>query len=118
MDPRFKMKLVEFSFTKIYGDDSHEFVKIVDDGFMNYLTSMWLFPLPLAPAYAEDGNMKSNGSHGGTILSENGLTYFDAYIMETSKPSSSFLGKPSSSYFPTSFLQASNNTYYIQVNSQ
>ncbi|CAK8563449.1 unnamed protein product [Lathyrus sativus] len=84
MDPRFKMKLVEFSFTKIYGDDAHEFVKIVDDGIHELFNEYVALPLPLTPAYAEDGNVKSNGSPGGNLLSENGLTDFDAYIMETS----------------------------------
>ncbi|XP_058756639.1 zinc finger BED domain-containing protein DAYSLEEPER-like [Vicia villosa] len=86
MDPRFKMKLVEFSFTKIYGEDAHVYVKIVDDGihelFHEYAT------LPLPPAYTEEGNagsnMKMEGSPGGTLLSDNGLTDFDVYIMETS----------------------------------
>jgi len=31
MDPRFKMKLVEFSFSKIYGEDSARYIKVVDD---------------------------------------------------------------------------------------
>ncbi|XP_022724804.1 zinc finger BED domain-containing protein DAYSLEEPER-like [Durio zibethinus] len=32
MDPRFKMKLVEFSFSRIYGEDAGMWIKIVDDG--------------------------------------------------------------------------------------
>ncbi|XP_028181504.1 zinc finger BED domain-containing protein DAYSLEEPER-like [Glycine soja] len=75
MDPRFKMKLVEFSFAKIYGEDAHFFIRIVDDGihelFHEYVTN----PLPLTPAYAENGS---------AVLSDNGLKDFDAYIMETS----------------------------------
>lgn len=88
MDPRFKMKLVEFSFTKIYGEDAHAFVKIVDDGIHELFHEYATLPLPLTPAYAEEGNagsnMKMEGSSGGTLLSDNGLTDFDAYIMETS----------------------------------
>ena len=87
MDPRFKMKLVEFSFAKIYGEDAHFFIRIVDDGihelFHEYVTN----PLPLTPAYAENGSV---GNHnmmeefpGGAVLSDNGLKDFDAYIMET-----------------------------------
>uniref|UniRef100_A0A0R0I8W9 BED-type domain-containing protein n=1 Tax=Glycine max TaxID=3847 RepID=A0A0R0I8W9_SOYBN len=88
MDPRFKMKLVEFSFAKIYGEDAHFFIRIVDDGihelFHEYVTN----PLPLTLAYAENGSV---GNHnmmeefpGGAVLSDNGLKDFDAYIMETS----------------------------------
>ncbi|GKA78000.1 zinc finger BED domain-containing protein DAYSLEEPER-like protein, partial [Tanacetum coccineum] len=32
MDPRFKMKLVEFSFTKLYGDEAETYINIVDEG--------------------------------------------------------------------------------------
>ncbi|XP_061350757.1 zinc finger BED domain-containing protein DAYSLEEPER-like isoform X2 [Gastrolobium bilobum] len=84
MDPRFKMKLVEFSFTKIYGDDAHVFVKIVDDGIHELFHEYVALPLPLTPAYAEEGShVKMEGSPGGTLLSDNGLTDFDVYIMET-----------------------------------
>ncbi|KAL2338408.1 hypothetical protein Fmac_012854 [Flemingia macrophylla] len=87
MDPRFKMKLVEFSFTKIYGEDAHEYVKIVDDGIHELFHEYVTLPLPLTPAYAEEGSAgshgKTDGSPGGTLLSDNGLTDFDVYIMET-----------------------------------
>ena len=88
MDPRFKMKLVEFSFTKIYGEDAHVYVKIVDDGIHELFHEYVTLPLPLTPAYADEGSagshMKTEGSPGGTLLSDNGLTDFDVYIMETS----------------------------------
>ncbi|XP_068464362.1 zinc finger BED domain-containing protein DAYSLEEPER-like isoform X2 [Phaseolus vulgaris] len=86
MDPRFKMKLVEFSFTKIYGEDAHVYVKIVDDGIHELFHEYVTLPLPLTPAYAEDAgsHVKTEGSPGGTLLSDNGLTDFDVYIMETS----------------------------------
>ncbi|XP_019455401.1 PREDICTED: zinc finger BED domain-containing protein RICESLEEPER 3-like isoform X11 [Lupinus angustifolius] len=86
MDPRFKMKLVEFSFTKIYGDNAHEYVKFVEDGIHELFHEYVSLPLPLTPAYAEERNAGSNEmevSPGGTLLSDNGLTDFDAYIMET-----------------------------------
>ncbi|KAJ1436743.1 Zinc finger, BED-type [Sesbania bispinosa] len=86
MDPRFKMKLIEFSFTKIYGEDAHAYVKIVDDGIHELFLEYVNLPLPLTPAY-EEGNAgnhtKMEGSPGGTLLSDNGLTDFDVYIMET-----------------------------------
>ncbi|KAK7330069.1 hypothetical protein VNO77_24254 [Canavalia gladiata] len=87
MDPRFKMKLVEFSFTKIYGEEAHVYVKIVDDGIHELFHEYVTLPLPLTPAYAEEGSagshMKTEGSPGGTLLLDNGLTDFDVYIMET-----------------------------------
>ncbi|XP_061366628.1 zinc finger BED domain-containing protein DAYSLEEPER-like isoform X2 [Gastrolobium bilobum] len=87
MDPRFKMKLVEFSFTKIYGENADVYIKIVDDGIHELFYEYVALPLPLTPAYVEEGSagshMKVEGSPGGTLLSDNGLTDFDAYIMET-----------------------------------
>ncbi|KAJ6427611.1 hypothetical protein OIU84_023075 [Salix udensis] len=41
MDPRFKMKLLEFSFPKVFGEDAGMWIKSVDDGihelFLDYL---------------------------------------------------------------------------------
>lgn len=90
MDPRFKMKLVEFSFTKIYGDDASNYVRLVDEGihelFHEYLTVS--LPLPLTPTYMEEANggtPKLEDAQARTLLShdELGLTDFDMYIMET-----------------------------------
>ncbi|KAM4133225.1 hypothetical protein ACJW30_01G312600 [Castanea mollissima] len=86
MDPRFKMKLVEFSFTKIYGEDAPTYIKIVDDGIHELFHEYVTLPLPLTPTYADEGNagsIKQEESQGGTLLSDNGLTDFDVYIMET-----------------------------------
>ncbi|CAL5438903.1 unnamed protein product [Camellia sinensis] len=95
MDPRFKMKLVEFSFTKIYGDDAATYVKIVDEGIHELFLEYVALPLPLTPTYLEEanggGNMKPDEAQGGgTLLSndELGLTDFDMYIMETSSQQS------------------------------
>ncbi|KAE8718944.1 Zinc finger BED domain-containing protein DAYSLEEPER [Hibiscus syriacus] len=87
MDPRFKMKLVEFSFTKIYGEDAPTYIKIVDDGINELFIEYVALPLPLTPTYAEDGNAgngKCDESHQGNLLSDQGLLDFDVYIMETS----------------------------------
>ncbi|XVE71494.1 hypothetical protein DITRI_Ditri10aG0155300 [Diplodiscus trichospermus] len=87
MDPRFKMKLVEFSFTKIYGEDAPTHIKIVDDGIHELFLEYVALPLPLTPTYADEGNAGNNAktdeSHQGNLLSDHGLTDFDVYIMET-----------------------------------
>ncbi|KAL3629681.1 hypothetical protein CASFOL_026903 [Castilleja foliolosa] len=88
MDPRFKMKLVEFSFSKIYNEEAAaSYIKIVDDGIHELFLEYVSFPLPLTPAYAEEVNGASIQSedHQGSGISSNGLglTDFDVYIMET-----------------------------------
>ncbi|XP_044472032.1 zinc finger BED domain-containing protein DAYSLEEPER-like [Mangifera indica] len=87
MDPRFKMKLVEFSFTKLYGVDAPTYIKIVDDGIHELFQEYVALPLPLTPTYIEEANagvnVKTGESQGGGYLSDNGLTDFDMYIMET-----------------------------------
>ncbi|XP_044464180.1 zinc finger BED domain-containing protein DAYSLEEPER-like isoform X2 [Mangifera indica] len=87
LDPRFKMKLVEFSFTKLYGEDAPAYIKIVDDGIHELFEEYVTLPLPLTPAFTEEGNagvnVKSEESQGGSFLSDNGLIDFDMYIMET-----------------------------------
>ncbi|CAN6540769.1 unnamed protein product [Malus baccata var. baccata] len=85
MDPRFKMKLVEFSFNKIYGEEAPMHIKVVDDGIHELFHEYLTLPLPLTPTYADEGNnnIKIEDSQGGAILTDNGLTDFDMYIMET-----------------------------------
>ncbi|KAF8407155.1 hypothetical protein HHK36_006281 [Tetracentron sinense] len=56
MDPRFKMKLVEFSFSKIYGEDAGTYIKVVDEGIHELFREYMLQPLALTPAYVEEGN--------------------------------------------------------------
>ncbi|KAF3652555.1 Zinc finger BED domain-containing protein RICESLEEPER 2 [Capsicum annuum] len=84
MDPRFKVKLVEFSFTKIYGEEAGTYVNIVEEGIHELFREYVALPLPLTPAYAEEVN-------DGALKQENGgagLTDFDAYIMETTSQQS------------------------------
>ncbi|KAG8372695.1 hypothetical protein BUALT_Bualt12G0093300 [Buddleja alternifolia] len=87
MDPRFKMKLVEFSFSKIYGDEAASYVKVVDEGIHELFLEYVALPLPLSPAYAEDaanGNVKAELDDSQGIASNGiGLTDFDAFIMES-----------------------------------
>ncbi|OVA06789.1 zinc finger protein [Macleaya cordata] len=94
MDPRFKLKLVEFSFTKVYGEDAPNYVKIVDEGIHELFSEYASQPaLPLTPAYVElEGgeNDKTEEplqatSGGGTLLScDDDLLDFDAFISEMS----------------------------------
>ncbi|KAG5226068.1 hypothetical protein OIU77_005662 [Salix suchowensis] len=85
MDPRFKMKLVQFCFSKIFGDEAPLYVKVVDDGLHELFLEYVALPLPLTPTYAEDGNFENmkTEDNQGTLLSDHGLTDFDMYIMET-----------------------------------
>ncbi|CAN1236154.1 Zinc finger BED domain-containing protein DAYSLEEPER [Linum grandiflorum] len=71
MDPRFKMKLVEFSFKKIFGQvESCLYIKMVDDGLHQLFDEYLTLVIPPTPTYHNHENMDR--------------TDFDAYIMETS----------------------------------
>ena len=56
MDPRFKMKLLEFSFPKVFGEDAGMWIKSVDDGihelFLDYLAPN----IHLPATYVEEGH--------------------------------------------------------------
>uniref|UniRef100_A0A5B7B8J3 Putative zinc finger BED domain-containing protein DAYSLEEPER n=1 Tax=Davidia involucrata TaxID=16924 RepID=A0A5B7B8J3_DAVIN len=93
MDPRFKMKLVEFSFSKIYGDDAATYIKIVDEGIHELFLEYVALPLPLTPTYVEESNggiVKPEDPQGGSLILNDGLglTDFDVYIMETTSQQS------------------------------
>lgn len=104
MDPRFKLKLVEFSFSRIYGEDAETWIRSVDEGvhelFLEYIVQM----LP-PPTFVVDGNgciPKTEFSEEGTFLSngipktemphdeeillttDDGLSDFEVYISEIS----------------------------------
>ncbi|GAB2289185.1 hypothetical protein Dimus_038039 [Dionaea muscipula] len=91
LDPRFKMKLVEFSFTKIFGEQAPGYIRAVDGGiheiFHEYETLPGLLHLTPTTYGGEDGNelhvKMEQQDGGGNFLSSNGLTDFDMYIMET-----------------------------------
>lgn len=98
MDPRFKLKLVEFSFSKIYGEEAGRYVKVVNDSIHELYLEYLAQPLPLTPAYAElaeEGGGSAatagmNGNDGGSPLRSpglagvDGLHDFDIYISEMS----------------------------------
>ncbi|CAL4963441.1 unnamed protein product [Urochloa decumbens] len=87
MDPRFKMKIVEFSYTKIYGLKGIKYVKVVDDAVHELYKEYVRQPLPLAPAHIEQGangdlptdekEILTNPPSNGSVLS-----YFDIYLSE------------------------------------
>lgn len=88
LDPRFKMKLVEFTFSKIYGEDAESWIRAVDDSvhelFLEYIARA--HPLPAL----EEGNegmtkieTPQEGSQEGTLVSSvDGLSDFEMYINE------------------------------------
>ncbi|KAJ0890681.1 putative transcription factor/ chromatin remodeling BED-type(Zn) family [Helianthus annuus] len=99
MDPRFKMKRVEFSFARIYHEDADRWIKAVSDGvhelFLDYLVQM----LP-PPTFVVDENCslttdtlqeEQTSLHCETVKTEapeneillstsDGLSDFDVYI--------------------------------------
>ena len=93
MDPRFKMKLIEFSFSKLYGEDAPRYVKVVSDAIRELYFEYVAQPLPLTLAYDEQaGEAKnsmncSNNNQPSTPMSTpmsrgDGLLDFDIYISE------------------------------------
>ncbi|XP_062010566.1 zinc finger BED domain-containing protein DAYSLEEPER-like [Rosa rugosa] len=65
MDPRYKMRYIEFSFTRIYSEEeAPTCIKMVDDRIHELFQEYFTMPSPLAPNYAEE---------------------FDAYIMKNLK---------------------------------
>ena len=98
MDPRFKMKLVEFSYSKIYGAEAAKYVKVVNDAVHELYKEYVAQPLPLTPAYAEQGVANNgpayvNNSQGAPASTGDGLLDFDMYLSEiqSSQPSKSEL---------------------------
>ncbi|XP_062089890.1 zinc finger BED domain-containing protein DAYSLEEPER-like [Humulus lupulus] len=92
MDPRFKMKLVEFTFSKIYGENAETWIRIVDDGihelFIEYMTQMLALPEVMMEE-GDDGMIKSEAPHdichdheGPFISTGDGLSDFEIYISE------------------------------------
>ncbi|XP_059291260.1 zinc finger BED domain-containing protein DAYSLEEPER-like [Lycium ferocissimum] len=86
MDPRFKMKIVEFTFNKIYGEEAESWIKIVDEGVHEVFCDYIVQSLPPPPAsFVDEANdnfvIKSEFSHEDGFL-PNGDTFadFDVYL--------------------------------------
>ncbi|KAG6495743.1 zinc finger BED domain-containing protein RICESLEEPER 2-like isoform X1 [Zingiber officinale] len=87
MDPRFKLKLVEFSYSKLYGDDSTRYVKIVNDSVHELYLEYVSQSLPLVPYVDQGDDNHMNGIGSNLSSSPNvtgyGLMDFDIYLSET-----------------------------------
>ncbi|KAG9138100.1 hypothetical protein Leryth_001350 [Lithospermum erythrorhizon] len=87
MDPRFKMKLVQFSFQKIYGEEkAAEYVKVVDEGIHELFLEYASLPSDLMEIDGVNtGTVKPEDHRGGDTAVANGpgLIDFDMYIKQT-----------------------------------
>ncbi|KAJ7951914.1 zinc finger BED domain-containing protein DAYSLEEPER-like [Quillaja saponaria] len=91
LDPRFKMKLVEFTFAKIFGEKAEPWIRLVNDGlhelFLESLAQMLYLPAPNADEQDEDitkAEMSQEGSLEGAFLSVgDSLSDFEIYISDT-----------------------------------
>ncbi|KAI5660472.1 hypothetical protein M9H77_29265 [Catharanthus roseus] len=85
MDPRFKMKLIEFSFPKIYGEDAKTWIGVVEEGlhdlFLEYVVQTLPPPIFMEEA-ASDSIVKSEISTEEDLLStaDDAFTEFDIYV--------------------------------------
>ncbi|XP_021888431.1 zinc finger BED domain-containing protein RICESLEEPER 1-like [Carica papaya] len=100
MDPRFKMKLIEFSFSKIYGEDAGMWIKIIDDNVHELFYEYSTPALPPPETFVGGGNEivpktetlegASQESHNIDVSSQDvtlisvgdGLSDFEVYISE------------------------------------
>jgi hypothetical protein len=92
MDPRFKMKLVEFSYSKIYGVEAAKYVKVVNDSVHELFKDYVAQPLPEQGA-TNHAAANGNNTHANHPSTGDGLLDFDMYLSEiaTSQPSKSEL---------------------------
>ncbi|XP_019169948.1 PREDICTED: zinc finger BED domain-containing protein DAYSLEEPER-like [Ipomoea nil] len=86
MDPRFKMKLVEHSFSKIYDREAETWIRIVDDGLHELFLDYFVQSLP-PPIFLEDGiepDIKSEASQEDNFLNGDCFSDFDVYVNDFS----------------------------------
>ncbi|KAJ3672791.1 hypothetical protein LUZ60_006165 [Juncus effusus] len=81
MDPRFKLKLVEFSFSKIYGAESQRYVKVVSDGIRELYEEYVAHPLQTKQEN-ELGNHHLPGGKTEKEKKSDELVDFDTYLSE------------------------------------
>nr|XP_043636634.1 zinc finger BED domain-containing protein DAYSLEEPER-like [Erigeron canadensis] len=96
MDPRFKMKLVEFSFSKTYSSEAENQIKVVRDAveelYLDYVVQMLPTPTFVVKENENGNDIEiGNGSENEErsvkeaifLSTDDGLSDFDIYISET-----------------------------------
>lgn len=76
MDPRFKMKLVEFSYSKLYGEEASKYVEVVKDA-LHELYRYYISEVVEVHDAAKDNNGVNNGDASDALVD------FDQYISKT-----------------------------------
>lgn len=88
MDPRYKLKLVEFSFSKVYGEEADMWLRAVYDGIHELYFEYVAQTLPLPSIHVEqryEGFIKAEALQDeATLPPSDGLSDFDVYISEIS----------------------------------
>ncbi|KAL1554139.1 zinc finger BED domain-containing protein DAYSLEEPER-like [Salvia divinorum] len=81
MDPRFKMKLVEFSFSRIYGGDAGTWVKVVDQGLRDLYLDYFMLALSGPIVEADDEHLvKTEVVSEDNILCDDDGVLSDFYV--------------------------------------
>lgn len=65
MNPQYKMRLVEFNFRKIYGDEAATYIKSVEEGVQEQFNEYIQHSLHLTPTDMDERN-------GGSLKSDEG----------------------------------------------
>ncbi|XP_021736684.1 zinc finger BED domain-containing protein DAYSLEEPER-like [Chenopodium quinoa] len=88
MDPRYKLKLVEFSFAKVFGEEGEMWFRAVDDGLHELYFEYVAQTLPLPSIFVDqryEGFIKAEAHQDEDSLPPpDGLSDFDVYISEIS----------------------------------
>ncbi|KAF0887907.1 hypothetical protein E2562_005622 [Oryza meyeriana var. granulata] len=91
MDPRYKMKMVEFAYCKMYGPtDAAKYVKVVDDAVLELYKEYVAQPLTLSPVYIDQVPADGLPAIETTLapvttspsMAGSGLVDFDMYLSE------------------------------------
>lgn len=85
MDPRFKMKLIEFSFIRIYGNNADMWIRTVRDAVHDLFLEYVVQNMP-APTFIHEGNdivaKTELPEEGSQFLNCDDLADFDLYLAE------------------------------------
>lgn len=88
MDPRYKLKLVQFSFVKAFGEEAEMWLRMVDEGIRELYFEYVAQTLPLPSIHVEqryEGFIKVEAHQDEESLPHtDGLSDFDVYISEIS----------------------------------